>query len=504
MKQLSKILSDISFFGGARTSLRQRLRSGTALLPAFMKLKTGREDCPQSSEICIRSIVGQSLMRHYLFRGSLLSLLLTLQPLSSGSERKEGILLSSTGSGRATAYLESPKIITFEGRAHVAWLDSPEEGFRIRIRTMDRSTSEWSETWTIGEAQDNHGGPALTVDEAGYLHVLYYSHHHPFRYRRSLRPNDASEWTPFQEFGHNLTYPALLCARDGTLVMTARRSYDDRPWELEMWTKAPGEAWKRQHSLLRSRYGDYAQFAASLAWSADHTTLHLSARIYELPEGDPNAPYTTVGYLFSEDGGETWMSSDRKTLALPATPESFDTIASGRAKEGRVLNAGSMAVGPDGLPYVPYSVRTQDTSQAYLAKPLGDGKWRHIHLNPFLPTELRDWDLFMHSGVSFGSTGQMTVAATVMQVAVDGIDWGEVSTEVVRFRSKDGGRSFVADMFGEADPNAPRWMPNLERPTGFNEMPEEPGLIYTHGVRGAALTDQLSNEVWWAPETRGP
>lgn len=115
---------------------------------------------------------------------------------SAGKIEDERFLFSLEGSGRATANLESPKIVSFEGKTHVAWLDSPKEGFRIRIRTMDQSSGDGSEKWTIGEAQENHGGPALTIDEEGYLHILFYSHHHPFRYRRSVRPNDASEWLP--------------------------------------------------------------------------------------------------------------------------------------------------------------------------------------------------------------------------------------------------------------------------------------------------------------------
>ena len=42
--------------------------------------------------------------------------------LFSGAERT---IISEEGSGRATAYIESPKIISFEGKTHVAWLDSP-------------------------------------------------------------------------------------------------------------------------------------------------------------------------------------------------------------------------------------------------------------------------------------------------------------------------------------------------------------------------------------------
>lgn len=408
-------------------------------------------------------------------------------------------LLSTEGSGRATAYVESPKIITFKDKTHVAWLDSPEEGFRVRIRTLDHSTGQWSETWTLGEAENNHGGPALTVDGDGYLHVLYYSHHHPFRYRRSIRPNDASSWTDYAEFGEDLTYPALLCARDGTLILTARRSYADRPWELEMWRKPPDKPWQRQGPLLRSRYTDYAQFAASLAWGPDHSTLHMGMRVYEMPEGYGTDPLTTVGYMSSRDGGLTWSKRNGKTITLPATAETFEVIASGKGREGRVLNAGSIGVDPQGKPHVPYSVRIQDSSQAYLASPMEDGRWRHLHLNPFLPPAFREGGLFMHGGVAFGKDGQPMILATVMDIGVDGIAWGDLSTEVVSFRSNDHGRTLTGEIAGMPDPDSPRWLPNIERPTGYNEMTVYPGFIYTDGVRGDTLGDRLSNRVWWVP-----
>lgn len=408
-------------------------------------------------------------------------------------------LLSSEGSGRATAYIESPKIISFQGKTHVGWLDTPAEGFRIRVRTLDHATGEWTPAITIGEAPDNHGGPALTIDAAGYLHIVYYSHHHPFRYSRSVRPNDASEWTPFEEFGVDLTYPALVCAKDGTLVLLARRSFEHRPWDVEMWRKPPGQPWTRSGAILHARHGIYSQFAASLAWSPDHEILHLATRIYELPDYESTVPVTTVGYLSSPDQGVTWQRLDGTAVVLPATADTIDSLASARGGEGRILSAGSMGVGPDGKPWLAYSARLQDNSHAYLATPDANGRWQHLLLNQFLPPAYREWDLYMHGGISFGSSGQPTVLATVMQVPPGKHEWGEVSTEIVRFRSVDGGRTFVADILDDPDPTAPRWMPNLERATGFNEMPEHPGFLYTDGVKGEALGDQLSNKVYYVP-----
>jgi len=306
--------------------------------------------------------------------------------LTTGMTASSGkFLLSSEGSGRATAYVESPKIVSFQGRTHVAWLDTPAEGFRIRIRTLDHATGEWSAAVTVGEAQDNHGGPALTIDSGGYLHIVYYSHHHPFRYSRSIRPNDASEWTPFEEFGVDLTYPALVCGKDGTLILIARRSFENRPWDVEMWRKPPGQPWARSGAIIHARQGVYSQFAASLAWSADHETLHLSTRIYELPDYETTIPVTTVGYLSSPDQGVTWQRLDGTVVALPATADTIDSIASAQGREGRILSAGSMGVGPDGRPWVPYSARLQDNSHAYVATPDANGRWQHLLLNQFLP-----------------------------------------------------------------------------------------------------------------------
>ena len=113
--------------------------------------------------------------------------------LSKETGSNQPFLLSERGCGRASAYSEANKIVTSGDRTHVAWLDSPPEGFRVRVRTLNRWTGDWSPTATVGEAYDNHGGPALTIDSSGFLHIVYYPHHHAMRYRKSKRPNDASE-----------------------------------------------------------------------------------------------------------------------------------------------------------------------------------------------------------------------------------------------------------------------------------------------------------------------
>ena len=122
------------------------------------------------------------------------------------------MLLSRHGSGRASDYVEANNIFTFQYKTHVTWLDSVADKFCVRIRTLDRRSNR-----CIGEAYDNHGGPALTVDSRGFLHLVYYPPHHPFRHRKSKCPNEDSEWEKEIQFGEELTYPTLVCGPADTL-----------------------------------------------------------------------------------------------------------------------------------------------------------------------------------------------------------------------------------------------------------------------------------------------
>lgn len=423
-------------------------------------------------------------------------------------------ILSSEGSGRATAYADQNKIITVGDKTHVVWLDADDAGFHVRGRTLDRDTGHWSETVRIGEAQDNHGGPSLTVDSKNYLHVVYYPHHQPVRYRRSLRPNDLSEWSIETEFGEGLSYPTMICAPDDTLILTARRGYfdaagvyvDSQHIEQELWTKRPNEEWKRKSTLIRSRFPRYAQFATSLAWGPDRRTIHLSSRIYETGLDAEAPPQTTVGYLMSADGGETWTSATGKRISLPATAETIDVVAQGTPSDGRQFNAAPLAVTSAGVPHLIYTEKQQGSTTLYLATPASDGGWTRRDLTNELPEQIRGWsvDVGMGGGVSVSDSGRITIAAVVLNPSAEERgtlkEWGHPSTEVLRLWSDDNLTTINAELLQPADPGEPHWLVNVERATGYNQVPLEPGIIFTAGVAGEGLNDlKLENRVLWQP-----
>lgn len=418
--------------------------------------------------------------------------------VAAAADPGRSFLLSRQGCGRATGYAESNKIVTWRRRTHVSWLDSPPEGFRVRVRSRDRHTGEWSPTVTVGDAYDNHGGPALTVDRAGYLHIVYFPHHHPMCYRRSRRPGNASEWEDEIRFGERLTYPTLVCGADDTLVLSARRSFADRPWEVEMWERPPGARWQRGRALLRSRHPGYSHFQESLAWGPDHRTLHLFCRFHERSDSQAYGRLQTVAYLVSPDAGRTWTRSDGSSVSLPATPDSAEVLARGGVDHKRLLRAGALSVDPGGRPGVVYSSEEGGRSGLILARPNGDGSWDRTDLSQFLPTEFQGRLLLAPAGVTFTSGGETVVSAQI-EPPVDGAStWGGPGNEAAAFRSRNGGRSFTFFQVSRPDGHRAHWMPNLERATGHNRVPEKPGLLYTGGGPGVKNTDLLSNQVFFS------
>ena len=394
-------------------------------------------------------------------------------------------LLSRSGSGRATAYAEANKIVTVGDKTHVTWLDSIKDGFRVRVRTLDRKNGQWSKTWTVGPAHDNHGGPSLTVDSRGHLHVVYFPHHHPFRYRASLKPNDASAWSDEVEFGRKLTYPTLVCGADDTLYMTARRSYGKMPWTVEMWKKPVGKDWEMVGTILRSRAVGYSHFQEALAWGPAHKRLHLSVRIHE-----NRGAVEVVGYMFSDDFGKTWRGRNGRPLVQPVSAETIDVIASGGRVEGKSSHkCGTIAVTDDGKPVVLYSASNSPGAEMILATPDGKSGWQRRGLAAAVSKTWPGWSIGPAAEVSINRQGTMYVVAAMAS---------EGQNDVALISSKDLGRTIEIERPAAGVKQDKKWLANLERATGHHQVNGRPGVIFTAGPRGKGNTDILSNDVFWA------
>ncbi|MHC4072168.1 MAG: BNR-4 repeat-containing protein [Planctomycetota bacterium] len=405
-------------------------------------------------------------------------------------------ILSEHGCGRATAYSEFNKIVTIGRKIHVAWLDSENGQFLVRIRTFDKNTASWSPTFTVGQAYDNHGGPSLTSDSSGFLHIIYYPHHHPFRYRRSIRPNDASEWTEEIQFGKTCTYSSLICIPDGTLVLACRESTKQR-WLLNLYEKPVGDVWQGPRTILHGQApSGYTRWQAALALGRDRTMIHMSFMLYE--QAIEKVGYA-VGYLRSTDLGRSWQRSNGKLVTLPATPKTIEIVAGTATVDGPTnFRPGNIAIDLQGVPWLIYCRMDRQPFETWIARPDSKMEWQEISLLPAIQKKWPERAVKTPGNIVFGRDGSIYVAVTTVDSSIEDETalWGHPSTEVVLLVSIDQGHTFSVFQISRPDSSVPNWLPNLERPIGHQPI-DVPSLIYTHGHRGKTNKQIMSNEVIW-------
>ncbi len=431
-------------------------------------------------------------------RKGVVMLAMCLSPIATAQTGAcPSFVLSEHGCGRATAYSEFNKIVTIGEKTHVSWLDSKDDQFLVRIRTFDRDMASWSPTYTIGQAYDNHGGPSLTSDNSGFLHVVYYPHHHPFRYRRSVRPNDASEWTEEIQFGKTCTYSSLLCMPDDSLVLACRESTKQR-WLLNLYEKTRDGAWRGPRTILhgQARSG-YTRWQAALALGSDKKTIHMSFMLYE--QAIRKVGYA-VGYLRSTDQARAWQRSDGTPVALPATPKTIDIVAGAATVDGPAnFRPGNIAVDPDGVPWLIYCRMDRQPFETWIARSDSTTGWHEISLLAAIQQKWPEQAVKTPGSIVFGRDGTMYVVVTTVESSIedDTALWGHPSAEVALLVSKDQGRTFEVFGISAPDPSVPNWLPNLERPTGQQPV-GFPSLIYTHGLKGENNKEIMGNEVVWS------
>ena len=410
----------------------------------------------------------------------------------------ETFVLARDGCGRATGYAETNKIITLDGKTHVTWLDSVTEGFRVRIRTLVHATGEWSPTTTVGNAHDNHGGPALAVDSKGVLHIVYFPHHHPFRYRHSLHPNDATEWSEETLIGERCTYPTLMVGPDDTLYLTGRVSNKEgKPWVVHLFVKHPGQPWSAPRAIMVAKGPGYSHYQAAMAWGPDHRTLHLSTRMYG---GKPGRPHT-VGYMRSADFGSTWVGAKGEALALPVSPAAITALAREGSGPKSNFRCGSIAIDREGTPHILYSGAADKRLRAWLAALGPDGNWKEIDLLPHVAKVYPDHEIAMPGGLVFNEEGTLFITLTLLppegRKAGGSRSWGHATNEVIWLESGNGGKTVDLRAVSRSDPTCANWLPNIEKRTGFNRV-ERPGLIFTGGTAGKSNLQHVSNPVIWS------
>jgi hypothetical protein len=215
---------------------------------------------------------------------------------------------------------------------HLVWAEATDPdkkvpGVPTYVATYDRISGTLSEKVLVGHGpppNDCHNSPSITIDSAGYLHVVAGTHGFPFPYARSLKPNDTqSGWTQAEvvKDGARQTYIGLVCGPDDTLHMAFRLWLTGTGWHpvstagtLAYMRRRPGEPWSEPRPLIIPPFSEYSIYYHRLTIDRKGR-LFLSYSYYTtywFYRNDQRESHRSV--LMSADGGEHWKLVETRDL----------------------------------------------------------------------------------------------------------------------------------------------------------------------------------------------
>jgi len=371
-------------------------------------------------------------------------------------------LLSERGSTRATRYASTNKIVTLDQKTHVAWLDSIS---RTMVATFDRESQSWSKPVHVGDGEDNHGGPALTCDSRGFLHVVFGPHSgEPFQHYRSAKPNDSSKWVPLPRFGAHPTYPSLVCDPDDTLHVIYRGGQERRhPFRLLYQRKPPDGEWSEPVALAKcpDQWKGYTHYHAALTISRSGV-LHAAFNLYY----DGRAKL--AGHVMSSNRGANWQATDGSTVTLPVGADSKASFL----RSETPLKVVNMVCDSSGDPWIAVGRSTGMTIHRF-----DRSAWQTFDVSERVPSSGQASGMYWGT-LSIDSDDRLYLIAIRGDSVVGG-----VKGDVVLFVSEDRGRQFEELHVFSADPKLPHTGASLERFTGHHPI-DAPWGLFSTGEKG--------------------
>ena len=412
--------------------------------------------------------------------------------------------LSDRGSTRGTAYTASNKIISHDGLVHVTWLDTPGT---TRVQTLTDAGELVTDAQVLHYGVDNHCGAALTVDADGYIHAMAGSHSEiPFLHHVSRQPWSMEYWWPGYPVSDNPTYPATACTKDGRLHLTYRwwhhidvhespkgyrvpptagyqRTRTGMQWENIGNRRTDLDAWTKPLSLVAAPVPrGYCQYGSSLAPDRNGG-LHMGFHVYD-------HEFTTrgraAGYLYSPDGGDTWMTAAGKEVLPPCGPESYDVLEYGDDLNMRVSN---ITVNAEGRPLL-VAGHNEDGNSVLWEH--GGTAWERTDLLPVLHSVQPDRYFSMDATISVDAKNNTWIAAQTVKTLGG---WGAPDSEVVLLFRPAGTDMWQVVQVSEPDETTANWHPSIERITSVFQTMDEPYLLYTHGEKGTGCETYVYTDI---------
>ncbi|MEE4274366.1 MAG: BNR-4 repeat-containing protein [Thermoleophilia bacterium] len=263
----------------------------------------------------------------------------------------EPVLVTSRFLGMLQSVGDTSFATTVGGKTYFTWTqvrDTPTLGTPTYVGVYDRATNKVTRRVRAAfghPVNDSHCTPAMVIDSRGYIHLVAGAHHRPFRYTRSVRPLDISEWKPEvkvldsgfwtedtdSDGEGRQTYASLVCGADDTLHLVFRQMRRSRtglfplvPYFALSYQKRPlGEPWSKARMLAYSAGGGgYVNYYHKLT-TDQNGRLYLSFNVYR--HRDTAKLYRVLRrfryrMVWSSPDGRSWEFAMTESMARSAAP----------------------------------------------------------------------------------------------------------------------------------------------------------------------------------------
>jgi len=257
-----------------------------------------------------------------------------------------GNFITAKAGGKNVWYIEmnKPHAVYHKGKTYIAFHGGGSHFLDPLVISYDHKTGIVIGPVKVGENPlakypDNHGNPAIIVDDTGYIHVFYGGHgsyRGKMTHAVSREPGDISSWEHLDNINPLTTYPQLLKMSDGTIYFFYRAGNHRSNWAYVISTDN-GRSFSREIQLLAAGQkrtdreyfnGEYHDAWYSSFYKDKYDTIHHVTRYHACTKysDDPyhNRRRHNIYHLQMSHGIGRWTNLTGRQLTLPLTLEDAD------------------------------------------------------------------------------------------------------------------------------------------------------------------------------------
>jgi hypothetical protein len=218
----------------------------------------------------------------------------------------------------------TPSAYYYDGRTYVTW-----QGVDLApyVAYYTSATGMWTGPVRVGNnplTNDDHGCPAIMVDNSGYIYITYGAHDSALKFAKSTSPENISAWTVMSDPTSQATYPYLLKDASGNIWLLYRTSRVGDPSDTDLVetiveSTNRGLTWSAPHDLINMYEGDLndrVYVLGGVAYDSANKRVDLAWSIYDDLSGQRKKVYYAYfdlasGSMFSISGRNLGLTIDK-------------------------------------------------------------------------------------------------------------------------------------------------------------------------------------------------